>query len=100
MTIAELIRLIESKKRVMKIHEQKQANFDYVLADLIGRSVARVYNSSNTLPDITEAYPNLFNSKEIENQKNTRRAELSVLRFKQFANAYNNRFKEAEVNNE
>lgn len=100
MTIAELIRLIESKKRVMRIEEQKQASFDYILADLIGRSVARIYNSSNTLPDIVECYPELFNTKEIEEQRNIRRAELSTLRFKQFANAYNNRFKEAEVNNE
>lgn len=82
------------------MQEQKQASFDYILANLIGRSVARIYNSSNTLPDIAEVYTGLFNSKEIEDQKNTRRAELTVLRFKQFANAYNNRFKEAEVNNE
>lgn len=95
MTLAELIRLIESKKRVIKAQEQKQASFDYILADLIGKSVARLYNSSNTIPDISEVYPSLFDSKEVEEQKNIKRAELSVLRFKQFANAYNKSFKEA-----
>ena len=99
MTIAELIRLIESKKRVKKIQDQQKASFDYILADLIGRSISRIYNSANTIPDIAEVYPTLFNSAEIEEQKNNRKAELSVLRFKQFANAYNKSFKEA-ANNE
>lgn len=95
MTIAELVRLIESKKRIEREQEKKQASFDYILADLIGRSVARVYNSSNTMPDISAAYPLLFDTKEIEEQKNIKRAELSALRFKHFANAYNRSFKEA-----
>lgn len=99
MTIAELMRLIESKKRILKEQEQKQASFDYILADLIGRSVARIHSSSNNIPDIAEAYPMLFNSKELEEQRNIKKAQLSALRFKQFANAYNTRFKEA-ANNE
>lgn len=67
---------------------------DYVLAELIGRSVARIYNSNNKMPDISEAYPTLFNTKEVEEQKAEKQAELSALRFKQFAASYNQRFKE------
>ena len=46
------------------------------------------------MPDISVVYPTLFDSKEIEEQKAIKKAELSAARFKQFANAFNNKFKE------
>lgn len=92
MTIAELDRAIKSKQRVKKRQEQEKASFDYILADLIGRSVARIYSSSNRLPDISEAYPSLFDTQEIQDKKRKRQDDLSALRFKQFAQAYNKRF--------
>ena len=95
MTIAELDRLITSKKRVLKLQQQEQASFDYILADLIGRSVARVYNSSNTLPDISAVYPTLFDGEEIQQQKQAKKMELSAIRFKQFAESFNKRFRGA-----
>lgn len=94
MTLAELERLINSKKRIQRDQAKEKAAFDYVLADLIGRSVSRIYNSSNKLPEISEAYPSLFDTQEVEDQKQAKRDELSALRFKQFANSYNNKFKE------
>lgn len=100
MTLAELTRAIESKKRIQKAEAQERASFDYILADLIGRSVARIYDSSNNIPAIAEVYPSLFNSKEIEEQRATKKAELSALRFKQFADSYNKRFKEVANKNE
>jgi len=100
MTIAELERLIESKKRVMVREAREKASGDYILADLIGRSIARIYNSSNKMPEIAEVYPNLFSSTEVEEKKKTKKAELSALRFKQFANSYNQRFKEVAKKNE
>ena len=96
MTIAELVRLIESKKRVEKQKAKEKASHYYILADLIGRSVSRVYNSSNKMPEISEVYPNIFDSKEIEEQKSIKKDELSALRFKQFAQSFNKRFKEAK----
>ena len=96
MTIAELVRLIESKKRVEKRKAQEQASHYYILADLIGRSVSRIYNSSNKMPEISEVYPSIFDSKEIEEQKSIKKDELSALRFKQFAQSFNKRFKEAK----
>lgn len=89
MTLAELERALRSKQRVEKRRQQEQASFHYILADLIGRSVARVYSSSNKMPEISEAYPTLFDSEDIQEKKQEERNKLSALRFKQFAQAYN-----------
>ena len=93
MTLAELLRALESKRRIEKLRAQEKASFDYILADLIGRSIGRIYSSSTKIPAISEAYPTLFDSQEIEEQKAVKKAEISALRFKQFANSYNKRFK-------
>lgn len=87
MTFAEIERFLASAKR----KEQRKASFDYVLADLIGRSVARIHNSSNHMPSLSEAYPALFNKAEEEEAVQARKDELSALRFKQFAQSYNKR---------
>lgn len=92
MTIAELERAIASKHRIAKREAQERATYDYTLADLIGRSVARLYNSSNKMPDISEVYPSLFDSEEIKQKKQEKINELSALRFKQFANTFNQQF--------
>lgn len=94
MTLAEVNRVVESKQRVDKRKQQEKASFDYILADLIGRSVARVYSASNKLPAIEEVYSSVFDAKELQEQKETKQAELSALRFKQFAQAYNKKFEE------
>lgn len=91
MTIAELERLIESKKRVKASADKEKAAFDYILADLIGRSISRVYHSANKMPELHEVYPSLFDSEEIQEKKQEQLDELSALRFKQFAQAYSNK---------
>lgn len=94
MTIAELTRAFLSHNREAKRKAQEKASFDYILADIIGRSVGRYYNKNGTMPDISEMYPTLFDSQEILHKKQEKRAELSVLRFKQFAQSYNQKYKE------
>lgn len=94
MTLAEIERYLASQKRIMKARAQEKATFDYQLADLIGRSIARIYSSSTHMPDIAEVYPTLFDTKEMEERKAVKKAELSALRFKQFAASYNKKFKE------
>lgn len=94
MTLAELERVIESKKRMKKIEAQEKASFDYILAELIGRSVARIYSSTAHYPEISSVYPSLFDSVELQQKKQEQKAELSALRFKQFANSYNSKYKE------
>lgn len=97
MTIAELSRVFDSKKRRMKAEAQEKAYYDYVLADLIGRSISRLYSKSAKLPSIDEAYPNLF---EAEKEDITvKQDEISAMRFKQFADAFNKKFKK-EVSKE
>jgi hypothetical protein len=93
MTLAELERVFASKRRVLKQQAQEKASYDYILADLIGRSIGRLYSSSATIPDISTVYPTLFDSQEIEEKRAEKNAELSALRFRQFANSFNKRFK-------
>lgn len=92
MTIVEIERAINSKRRVKKIEAKEKASFDYILADLIGKSVSRIYNSSNKIPEINEVYPSLFASQEVEEQRAAKMDELSALRFRQFANAHNKKY--------
>ena len=93
MTFSEVVRAVESRKRVQEIEAKEKATYDYILADLIGRSVARIHSSANHYPTLAEAYPDLFDSAEIEEQAQARKDELSALRFKQFVNTHNNKFK-------
>lgn len=93
MTIAEAIRAVESKKRQLKLQAQERATFDYALADLIGRSIARLHSSSAEMPKISDAYPSLFDSEAIEEKQQEKKDELSAIRFKQFADSFNKRFK-------
>lgn len=92
MTLAEIARAISSHNRVKKAQAQERAGYDYILADLIGRSVSRIYGSSNKMPPLQEIYSSLFDSKAIEAQQQQRQDELSAIRFRQFANAYNKKF--------
>lgn len=91
MTFAEVRRAMVSCHRVKRAEMQEKASYDYILAKLIGRSVATVFNTSATYPEISEAYPTLFNSEEIEQQRQEQKDKLSALRFKQFAHSYNKR---------
>jgi hypothetical protein len=92
MTLAELDRYFKSRARVLKAQERKQASFDYILADLIGRSVARVYNNSNKIPPIYEVYPSLFNAEEIKEARAKSNRERFMAGLQQFAQSYNKQF--------
>lgn len=100
MTIAEFDRAVESKERVDKMRAKEQASFDYILADLMGRSISRIYSSSAKLPELAEVYPSLFDSEEIQQQKQVKKDELSAIRFRQFANFHNNKQKKEGALNE
>lgn len=83
---------MRSARRVEKQRAQEKASFDYILADLIGRSNSRVHSSANKMPEMADAYSTLFNSDEIKIKKAEKQAELSALRFKEFAQSYNQKF--------
>ena len=97
MTIGELSRAVRSKLRVRKFEAQQKASFDYTLAQAIGRACGIAFGSiKSEFPDISGLYPTLFDSEEIKQKKQEKQAELSALRFKQFAESFNKRYKEGK----
>lgn len=82
------------------MEQQEKATFDYILADLIGRSIARVYSSTATMPLIENVYPTLFERQIVNERKAELQAEVSAMRFRQFAAAHNKKYKEVSVANE
>lgn len=95
MTLGEVERAIESKKRVHLAELKERATMDYILGDLIGRSIARIHSSAARYPDINTAYPALFNDEEVQEAQQQRKDELSAIRFRQFTQSFNKRFEEA-----
>lgn len=97
MTIAELNRYIEGATWRMK----SKAQFDYMLANLIGVSVSRVVSKEAEFPSIEKVYPVLF-EKELaaieEQEKQQAEAERIMAdsrnRFLEFALKHNARIKE------
>lgn len=97
MTFAEIDREIDSQNRTRLAEEKRKAAYDYILADLIGRSIARVYNSANQMPALHDAYPSLFDKKTEEEQIQAQKDAMSAARFRQFAQLTNKRFKEGRT---
>ena len=95
MTIAEIERAIKSKVRMEKYRAKEKAIFDYMLADLIGSSVARLFSSNINYPTIEEVYPSIFidDIEQKKQEKEKKITELSILRFKEFTKSFNNKYK-------
>lgn len=94
MTLAELARAVKSWERVEKRKAQEKAAFDYVNANLIGRSIASYFSKDITMPELAECFPSLFidESQKKKEEKEKLQAELSALRFRKFADAYNKKY--------
>lgn len=94
MTIGEVDRAIKSKIRVKKVEAQEKASFDYIHASLIIKGFSIVMGSKDNFPTINEAYPGIMEDIQKANEEKIqeRKQELSVLRFKQFAQSYNKKF--------
>lgn len=95
MTLLEIERAIKSKVRMEKVRAKERATFDYIHAHLVGLSIGRMFSSSAEYPPIEQVYPTLFNEevKAKEQDIVNKKAELSALRFKQFADSHNKKFK-------
>ena len=96
MTFAEVERAVRSYERKKERSQREKASFDYILADLIGKSVARVYNSANVMPTLSATYPTLFSQEDETEALQKKKDEMSAIRFKQFADSFNARFKEVD----
>lgn len=92
MTFAELDRAVESKKRRDKIKAKEKATHEYILSLLIGRAISNNLSKNATFPEIHEVYPTLFDGEEIKQSKQEKLTNLSVIRFKQFAQSHNSKY--------
>lgn len=95
MTIGELERFTASQQRLEKHRLKERATFDYTLAMLIGRAIAGS-DESNPFPELYEVYPKLFEDdlRRIEEEQSAQQAQLSAIRFIQFAESFNKKFAE------
>jgi hypothetical protein len=102
MTIAEVVRHIETHNKIKKIESQEKASYDYILASLIVKGFNITMGGKDTYPRIEEAYSGLFDDIKAEQEEKItqRNIELSVLRFKQFAQSYNNKKNKVVASNE
>lgn len=96
MTLGEVNRHITSRNRMLKIQAQEKASYDYIQANLIIKGISKVLGDKSAYPTIQEAYPQLFDDivKEQEAKIQEQKDNLTVLRFKQYANFHNKKYKE------
>ena len=95
MTPGEVVRLVQSRARVRRLEAQEKASYDYILANLIIKGIGMTLGSKESFPTLEQAYPGIFDdlaekrNEEIQKKK----MDLSTLRFRQFAQSYNDKFK-------
>jgi hypothetical protein len=99
MTPGEVTRDIKSREKIKRIEAQEKASYDYLQAGLIGKYISVILDGKGSIPPIEEVYTGLFDDliKEQEEKRQKKQDELSALRFRQFAQSYNNNFKNKEV---
>jgi hypothetical protein len=99
MTFAEIERAVNSYARVQKIKAKEQATYDYILANLIAKGVSKALGDKSEYPSIHEVYTGLFEDviEERRAKAEEQRINLSALRFKQFAQTYNDSLKNKGV---
>ena len=99
MTLAELARYIQSYQRREKQRAQERAAYDYILANLTAKSIASYFSEDIQLPTLQEVYTGLFDNEAEQKaqERANKKAELSALRFKQFAENHNSKYKKEEV---
>ena len=86
MTKAEVERYLEGAVWRMKV----KAQFDYSLADLIGASIARLFDSNAQFPTLQQAYPNLYEEEVVpEAEKEEIATTNSINNFLAFAMEHN-----------
>ena len=91
MSLSDIKRYFE-KVAEKQLNEQRTAAIlQYIQADIIGASVARLMSKSAKFPPLEKVYPNLFEPvlDEMEIAKQNRRNELSIERMKIYAAAHN-----------
>ena len=91
MTVAEIDRFMKGAEYRIKL----DAQFDYMLANLIGVSVARIISKDATYPPIEKVYPTLFEApsqEEVQREEEEKLVTNSTNRFLEFAMKHNKQF--------
>lgn len=89
LTFGEISLYISIHNKKEKLRIQEQAAFNYSLANLIGISVTRLMDKNSKYPSIEEAYPNLFDSLEVQPKQQDWR--IAKERLMKYAEAHNNK---------
>ena len=92
MTVAEVERWQEGAVFRLK----SKAQFDYILADLIGVSVSRMMSKDVEYPSIEDVYPELFETEKEEHDEEAEIAQNNINRFMEFALKHNAMMKKGE----
>lgn len=101
MTIEEVRRAVDSKRRVKKYEDREKAYFDYTQALLITKGMAKAMGGSKAdYPTLEDAYPEIFKEDTTEYQAKVEEQKiiLSALRFKQFTQSFNKKFNKEVAN--
>ena len=95
MTPREVMNSIKSKRKVKELELQEKATFDYIQAQLIIKGVGIALGSKQNFPTIYEVYNGIFDNviKEQEEKIQAQKNNVSAIRFKKFAQSFNNRLK-------
>ena len=94
MTLAEVVRW--EKGAIFRL--KAKAQFDYILADLIGISVGSKFSDKIEYPTIEKAYSGLFDEQKEEHDNEEIIAQNNVNRFMEFALKHNAMMKKGEEN--
>lgn len=92
MTLAEVVRW--EKGAIFRL--KSKAQFDYILADLIGISVGSKFSDQIEYPTIEKAYSGLFDEQKEENNNEEVIATNNINRFMEFAQRHNAMMKKGE----
>lgn len=92
MTLAEVVRW--EKGAIFRL--KSKAQFDYILADLIGISVGSKFSDKIEYPTIEKAYSGLFDEQKEENNNEEVIAQNNINRFMEFALKHNAMMKKGE----
>ena len=92
MTLAEVVRW--EKGAIFRL--KSKAQFDYILADLIGISVGSKFSDKIEYPTFEKAYSGLFDEQKEEHNNEEIIAQNNVNRFMEFALRHNAMMKKGE----
>ena len=100
MTVGEVSRYINAQNKLKKIEAQERASYDYILANLIAKGISISLGAKDSFPSIYEVYSEVFDDvvKQKEEEQQEKIMQLSALRFRQFAQSYNNNRKKGVLN--